>query len=126
LPDGESEIFLRMGLDMGFRKSGSDLPVEAGQEFAHLSNEDNFLLWLMLNWWQKFLRNSADKRRKNSTAFVEKRVLAQPRRANRDNDATLNLPGFPSAHAHHCARQSWEYARNGLRVRCPPLNSRIT
>jgi beta-phosphoglucomutase-like phosphatase (HAD superfamily) len=27
LPDGESEIFLREGLDKGFRKSGSDLPV---------------------------------------------------------------------------------------------------
>jgi hypothetical protein len=53
---------------------------------------------LTLNWWQKFPGNSADKQRKNSPAFAEKRILAQPCRANQFDffdAASLVRPGGP-------------------------------
>jgi hypothetical protein len=55
LPDGLSEIFLRKGLDKGFRKSGSDLPVEAGQEFVCLQMPENFYAVC----WPNYLKTSA-------------------------------------------------------------------
>jgi hypothetical protein len=53
--------------------------------------EDNFLLWLMPNLWQQFPSNSADKQRKNSAAFAEERILAQPRRANQFDFCSIPL-----------------------------------
>jgi hypothetical protein len=47
-----------------------------------------FLLLARADWWQKFLRNSADKQRQNSTAFTKRRILAQSRRIT---DASARL-----------------------------------